>query len=107
MAKLLCNVPFATPVKADVGLTVAEIAEAEALLVAVIGHWDALRNTSPDGLRGSFLVRPGKMSQGDDGDFLLLVEGQSCDILLDRLPWGLGVVKLPWMERMLWVEWVH
>ncbi|RDE50477.1 MAG: hypothetical protein DVS81_11105 [Candidatus Accumulibacter meliphilus] len=107
LAKLLCNVPFATPVKADVGLTVAEIAEAEALLVAVIGHWDALRNTSPDGLRGSFLVRPGKMSQGGDGDFLLQVEGQSCDILLDRLPWGLGVVKLPWMERMLWVEWAH
>jgi hypothetical protein len=107
LAKLLCNVPFATPVEADVRLTVAEIEEAEALLAAVIGHWDALRNTSPDGLRGSFLVRPGKMSQGDDGDFLLQVEGQSCDILLDRLPWGLGVVKLPWMERMLWVEWVH
>jgi len=77
------------------------------LLQAVIGHWDALRNTTPDGLRGTFLTRPGKLSQRPDGDYLLQVESQSFDILLERLPWGIGVVKLPWMERMLWVEWAY
>jgi hypothetical protein len=107
LPKLLCNVPLETPAEVDVGLTAAEMEESTALLEAVIGHWDALRSTSPDGLRGTFLVRPGKLSERNDGDHLLQVETQSFDILLDRLPWGIGVIKLPWMEKMLWVEWEH
>ena len=30
---------------------------------------------------------------------------RSYDILLDRLPWGIGLIQLPWMEKTLWVEW--
>lgn len=107
LPKLLCNVPVEAAVESDVDLTASETDEAMALLQAVIGHWDALRNTTPDGLRGTFLIRPGKLSQRPDGDYLLQVESQSFDILLERLPWGIGVVKLPWMERMLWVEWAY
>ncbi len=104
LPKILCNIRLDMPVEADVALTDEEQGEAEALLKAVIGHWLALRNTSPDGLRGTFIVRPGKISQRDD-DWLLQVETQTWDILLDQLPWGIGMIKLPWMERMLWVEW--
>jgi hypothetical protein len=107
LPKLLCNVPVEAAVESDVDLTASETDAANALLEAVIGHWDALRNTTPEGLRGTFLTRPGKLSQRPDGDYLLQVESQSFDILLERLPWGIGVVKLPWMERMLWVEWEH
>lgn len=107
LPKLLCNVPVQAAVESEVDLTAGETDEAMALLQAVIGHWDALRNTTPDGLRGTFLIRPGKVSQRSDGDYLLQVESQSFDILLERLPWGIGVVRLPWMERMLWVEWAY
>jgi hypothetical protein len=102
--KLLCNVPPETPVDARVELTAAEDEEAAALLAAVIGHWDALGDTSADGLRGTFLVRPGTLSRRD-GDDLLRVEAQSFDVLLDRLPWSVGMIQLPWMEKLLWVEW--
>lgn len=105
LPKLLCNAPFEHPVEADVDLTAAELDEASALLDAVIRHWNVLGNTSADGLRGTFLVRPGKLSPKGDGDWLLQVENQSFDILLDQLPWGIGMIKLPWMEKMLWVEW--
>jgi hypothetical protein len=104
LPKILCNIPLKASVEANVELTTTEQQEALALLKAVIQHWDALRNTSPDGLRGTFLVRSGKVSLRD-GDWLLQVESKSWDILLDRLPWGIGMIKLPWMERMLWVEW--
>jgi hypothetical protein len=107
LPKLLCNVPVEAAVESEVDFTAGETDEAMALLQAVIGHWDALRNTTPDGLRGTFLTRPGKVSQRSDGDYLLQVESQSFDILLERLPWGIGVVRLPWMERMLWVEWAY
>lgn len=105
LPKLLCRVPFETPVPFDVDLREEEIEEAEALLKAVIHHWEALRNTTADGLRGNFLIRPGKLSRREDGDWLLQVEPKTHDVLLNHLPWGLGMIQLPWMDRMLWVEW--
>ncbi|NUO09038.1 MAG: hypothetical protein HUU08_10225 [Candidatus Brocadia sp.] len=104
LPKILCNVPLETPVESDVVLTLAEQEEATALLAAVTRHWDALRNTSADGLRGTFLLRPGKVSLRG-GDWLLMVESRGFDVLLDQLPWGISMIKLPWMERLLWVEW--
>jgi len=105
LPKLLCNVPFEQPTDARIELSAVDEEEAVALLQAVIRHWDALGDTSADGLRGTFLTRPGKLSRRLDGDDLLQVEARSFDILLDRLPWGIGMVKLPWMERILRVEW--
>ena len=97
--------PLDEPVEADVGLTDAETEEAIALLDAAIGHWEALRGTSPDALRGEFLMRPGMLAVDADGDWLLRVEARTVDILLDQLPWGISLVKLPWMDRLLRVEW--
>lgn len=105
LPKILCNIPLDTPVEADITLTDREKDEAVNLLNAAIRWWEALRNTSPDALRGTFLCRPGKLSRRDDGDWLLQVEPQSFDILLAQLPWGISVVRLPWMEGMVWVEW--
>lgn len=105
LPKLLLNIPLLEPVDSAVHLKQNEIDEAEALLAAVIRHWEVLKNTGIDGLRGSFLMRNGKITLREDGDWLLQVEGQACDILLDQLPWGIGAIKLPWMEPMLWVEW--
>ena len=104
LPKVLCNIPLEEPVESDVALTAAEQDEAVSLLKAVIRHWEALRSTSPDGLRGTFFVRPGKISLRD-GDWLLQVEPQTWDILLEQLPWGIGMIKLPWMDRLLHVEW--
>jgi hypothetical protein len=105
LPKILCNIPLSTPILSEIEITSAETDEATALLDAVIKHWEALRNTSQDGLRGTFLLRPGKLSLKDDGDWLLQVEPRTFDILLDQLPWGITMVKLPWMEKMIWVEW--
>ena len=105
LPKLLCNVPFEQPTESNVNLTPEEIEESAALLDAVVGHWSALQNTSADSLRGTFLLRPGKLSERGDGDWLLQVENRTFDILLDQLPWGFGMVKLPWMDKVLRVEW--
>jgi hypothetical protein len=105
VAKVLCGVPLDEPVEADLGRTEVETDEATVLLDAAIGHWEALRGTSPDALRGEFLTRPGTLAVDADGDWLLRMEGRTVDILLDRLPWGLSLVKLPWMDRLLRVEW--
>ncbi|MGJ0482909.1 MAG: contractile injection system tape measure protein [Methylomicrobium sp.] len=105
LPKVLLNLALETPVDTNTPLTAEETGEATALLEAVIRHWAALKGTSDDGLRGTFLIRPGKISLRNDGDWRLQVENKAYDILLDQLPWGIGMIKLPWMHRMLWVEW--
>jgi len=104
LGKVLCNVPLAEPVAA-VTPNAEEIAESSALLAAVIRNWSALRNTGPDALRGTFLMRPGRLSRDVDGDWLLQVEVQTVDILLDQLPWGISMIQTPWMQHLLRVEW--
>jgi hypothetical protein len=104
LAKILCELPLTQAVHANLALSTAEKDQAQALLDAVIGHWSALRNTGVDGLRAAFLLRRGKLSRRD-GDWLLQVEPDTADILLDQLPWGISPIKLAWMEPMLWVEW--
>jgi len=105
LPKIICQVPVSTPIHSDIEITETEISEASALLDAVIEHWDVLRNTTPDGLRGTFLLRPGKLTRKEDGDWLLQVESRTFDVLLEHLPWGISMIKLPWMKNMLWVEW--
>ena len=105
LPKILCEIPLQTPVECDVDLTDLEKEEAGALLEAVVRHWGALGDSSADALRGTFLFRSGKVSVREDGDWLLQVESKTVDILLDQLPWGISMIKLPWMKKMLWVEW--
>ena len=68
-------------------------------------YWTVLMSTSPDGLREGFLQREGKLTLSDHGNWKLRVEQKSIDILLGYLPWGISMVKLPWMENLLVVEW--
>ena len=103
--KLLCGLPLNWPVPKCLRLTKLEKKESRQLLEAVITHWAALKNTSPEGLQGEFLCREGKLSQNQDGEWWLRVERKTADILLSQLPWGFGFIRTPWMGKMLMVEW--
>lgn len=105
LPKVLCNIPLNIPVASEISLSESEKVEATALLKAVISQWESLRNTSLDGLRSNFLMRPGKLSLRKDDDWLLQIESKTYDILLDKLPWAISMIKLPWMGKMLGVEW--
>lgn len=104
LPKLLCGIPLEMPLDREITLLADEKEEANELLQAVIGHWNALGNASPDGVREAFLIRPGKLSLKNNG-WRLQVERRTIDILFDRAPFSIGVVKLPWMKEILWVEW--
>lgn len=103
--KLLCDVPLEEPIRRNVEISNEMRAEADQLLGAVIEHWSALKNTSVDGLRESFLQRQGKLMQLDDKNCRLQVERKSMDILLDWLPWSISYIQLPWLPFVLHVEW--
>jgi hypothetical protein len=102
--KLLCGLALKTPAVRAAEPTAHEQATALQMLHAVIAHWKALGQTSVQGLRSTFLQREGRLVL--DGDcWRLLVEPRAFDMLLDRLPWGFATVRLPWMERVIHVDW--
>lgn len=104
LAKLLCGYPLEMPVGPAEELKTEYIIEADGLLEAAIAQWEILQNTSVSGLREGFLQRPG-MLFSKNGDFYLRIEKSSIDVLLDYLPWNLGMIMLPWMKDILRVEW--
>lgn len=102
--KALCGISLKEPVLREVYLSENEKGECEKLIFAVISHWGALKGTSVAGFRSSFLERRG-VFEHDNGNWLLKAERRAYDMLLDRLPWGISNVKLPWMEKVLCVQW--
>jgi hypothetical protein len=79
-------------------------AEIDSLLGAVIEYWGALKNTSIEGLRESFLQREGRLIRVDE-QWQLKVETKAYDLLLGYLPWTISIIKLPWMKELIKVEW--
>lgn len=102
--KILCGIEIDEIAPTETDFDSTTYTECDNLLNAVIQHWEVLKNTSITGLRETFLQRNGKLSKVDDG-WRLQVEQKAFDILLNQLPWGIGIIKLPWMNEMLYVEW--
>lgn len=104
--KFLCGADLLTPIPRFMRLTDHMKEESDKLLRAAIGHWKALKTTSPDGLREGFIQRPGKLIT-TNFECRLMVEAKGQDVLLSYLPWGYGLIKLPWLNTPLFVEWVN
>ena len=102
--KVLCGMELTEVFDFGPPMSEAEAEECTNLLTAVIAHAPILRDMSIPGFRGTFLLRPGILSTRD-GAWLLRVERETYDVVLDRFPWSVEWVKLPWMETLLRVEW--
>ena len=102
--KILCGFPVVQPLRSSMIPTAQENAIVESMLNAVIARWSKLGNTSIDGLRGSYIIREGYLEESENG-YQLTIAKKGYDILLDYLPWKLELIKLPWMEKPLYVSW--
>jgi hypothetical protein len=102
--KVLCGLDLTGVFDFGPPLLEAETEECLDLLWAVIAQAPILRDMSVPGFRGTFLLRQGVL-RARDGAWLLQVERETYDIVLDRFPWGWEWLKLPWMEAPLRVEW--
>jgi hypothetical protein len=105
LAKILCGLEMETPVDTDIGFSDSEKNEANELLLSVIEYWSILKTTSVEGLRQSFLLRSGKLSFTND-EWLLQVEQKPYDMLLKSLSWNITMIRLPWMKKILKIEWI-
>lgn len=102
--KIMCGINPEGVLKEKVGLMQEEKAGAEELLTSVIEHWNALKNTSINGLRNTFLMREGSLSKKED-NWRLQVERMTVDVLLEQIPWGFRTIVLPWTPFIIYTEW--
>ncbi len=104
--KLICGLEPEYPVPSGIELSRQEREESENLLKSVVGHWKALKKSSPEAIRTTFLRREGLVSrEGMHGGWKVTIERNTFDVLLDRLPWGLSMIKMPWNSYLIHVEW--
>ena len=102
--KLLCGIPLERALWKEVEISEKEKEICEGLLQAVIQTWTALGKSSPDALRYGFLQREGRLTQ-EAPNWRLRVEQQAMDILVESLPWTIGMVKTPLMKGFVYTEW--
>jgi hypothetical protein len=102
--KLLCGIELTTPVPKTIKLGAAEKKEALLFLDDIAGQWTALRSTSGKAFRDTFFRRNGILEKKDTV-WLLRVERGPMDIMLDTLPWTISIIRAPWMQQLLQVEW--
>lgn len=104
LIKILLGIPIHQVLDLEIELPEIWKQECESMLSEVIQHWSVLKNTSSAGLRETFLQREGKISPAANG-WKLQVERKTVDILIGKLPWGIGIIKLPWMNELMYVDW--
>ena len=105
LVKLMLGLPVDYPLPLAEGLLGEKSKqEAERLLKSFVTHWSALKNTSIEGVRNSFLQRSGLLKKRQQ-DWLLKIDRTGIDILLDQLPFSYSLVKFPWMLKLITIEW--
>ncbi|MCF2218343.1 hypothetical protein H9Q08_03415 [Chryseobacterium sp. PS-8] len=102
--KFLCNIPLHQPINRHIKLTRKHKTQVKNLIESVQHNWSAMKTSSAELLQNEFFQRPGKLVFSNH-DCTLTVERKTQDILLERLSWGIGLVKLPWKDQFMFVNW--
>lgn len=102
--KLLCGLALHEPVTIGIEISADEEDVCHSLLNSVIGHWEAIGSSTVNGCRGDWLVRDGSLTDAKD-HWDLVVDRRAYDLLLARAPFSYSVIKLPWMEKAIYVTW--
>lgn len=102
--KLLCGLPPDMPLASAITPDESELVLCDQLLMAVISNWEIFGNSSPAGLREMFLQREGLLLPGN-GLWALTVSRKTIDVLLQKMPWSISVVRNRWMPQPLSVTW--
>ncbi|MCD0467631.1 contractile injection system tape measure protein [Flavobacterium sp. ENC] len=102
--KLLCNIPLNQTINRNIILSEEFKKHSTEMLRAALDHWPVMKNSSVALLQNEYLQRPGKIILTGDHP-KVLVERKTQDILLDKITWNIGIVKLAWKNKVIFVDW--
>ncbi|KAA1248049.1 contractile injection system tape measure protein [Aquimarina sp. RZ0] len=102
--KIIVGIPIQQTIFIEAPLSNEEKKCCDVLLKAVLKHWIVLEKSGIDTLRSMFLVREGTIVLKEKS---IRIEATHLaqDILLKKLPWGLGMIVLPWSKRIFQITW--
>lgn len=101
---LLTGLPLDVLMPYKLALTDKEKQTVDSLLEGVKRNWSKMKNTSNQVFRECFIARKGRLEQKDD-KWTLTVDEKAYDILLDSVPWPFVMIRLPWIEGIVHVNW--
>ncbi|GEN77624.1 contractile injection system tape measure protein [Chryseobacterium hagamense] len=102
--KIICGLSPEVILSEHIKITAEDATFSDQVLNALISNWPALGSISIPALRETFLMREGVLSESPE-QWKLTVKPGPFDILLDRCPFSFSMIKYPWMEKTLVVEW--
>jgi hypothetical protein len=102
--KIICGIDPSEPIEVRFVPSELEREEIKNLLNAMVSQWSALKSTSGESMAKGFFSREGSLKRTGRG-YQLTVPRLSIDILLNRLPWAISIIKLSWMNETLFTEW--
>lgn len=102
--KIICGLSPEISLSENIEITTEATALSDQLLKALIAQWNALGKTSVEGLRQTFLIREGILSESPE-QWKLTVDHKAFDVLLNQCPFSFSLIKYPWMQKVLVVEW--
>lgn len=101
--KFLCNIPLSQTINRHIKLSCKHKSEAAKVIAAVKENWPSMKTASVELLQNEFFQRSGKLVLNDNPT--LTIENKTQDILLNKLSWGIGFIKLPWQKEFIYVNW--
>lgn len=102
--KIIIGIPLYQPIFGGNSISEKEKNLCDALLKAILKHWTVLEKSGIDTLRSMFLIRQGTI-EFKGKNIHIEADHLAQDILLKKLPWGLGMVLLPWFKGMFQINW--
>lgn len=103
--KILCGLEISEPVPEHFDLSAADKEMVEELLKAVLHNWTILQRSSIQTLQRTFLQKQGKLSKSGLNWEMLVERDSAVEILIDKLPWAISLVKLPWNDYTISTQW--
>lgn len=74
------------------------------MIKAAIDQWPIMQTASVEAIQEGFLRRKGKIIK-EQQDILFRIKASGIDVLLDRLPWNLSIIKFPWQDQLFRIDW--
>lgn len=102
--KLLVGIEISDVISQKVELSGKEKDAVESMLKSILEQWPKMKLTSIDGLREAFLQREGEIELIEDSTRITVKE-KTYDMLIDSIPWNFRMIKYPWMEKPITVQW--
>ncbi len=104
--KIICGLHPSNEVSDGLEISDANKTLIDGMIQAIINYWPAIGDCSINGFRGNWLIRDGIIREENDR-WNLIIEKRAYDILIQQAPFSFGIIKHPWMEKPIHVNWPY